>query len=174
LAIDDKVVEDTLKINYYGTLHATEAFLPLLKKQGAASRVVNVASMSGHLSKYSPAIKQRFLDARAVEDATALMEDFRSAVSRKHEKQEGWQSAAYATSKAGVIAFTKAIAAREEKAGNGALVNACCPGWVDTDMTKGKGTKTPDQGAQTPVLLAIGDVGGKTGEFWQEDKVIEW
>lgn len=151
-----------------------EAFLRLLKKQGAASRIVNVASVSGRLNKYSPAIKQRFLDVKHVNDATALMEEFTSAVSRGREKQEGWPSAAYAVSKAGEIASTKAIAARERKAGNEALVNACCPGWVVTDMTKGKGSKTPDQGAQTPVWLALGDVGGKTGEFWQDEKVIEW
>lgn len=171
---DNKIVEDTLKINYYGTLQASEAFIPLLKKQGSSSRLVNVASMSGHLSKYSPTLKQRFLDAKSVDDATSLMEDFKAAVSRGQEKQEGWPSAAYAVSKAGVIAQTKAIAAREKKARNEALFNACCPGWVVTDMTKGKGHKTPDQGAQTPVMLALADVGGKTGEFWQDEKVIEW
>jgi carbonyl reductase 1 len=34
--------------------------------------------------------------------------------------------------------------------------------------------KTPDQGAQTPVLLAIGDIGGKTGLFWGEEHEIEF
>lgn len=168
---DDTVVKDTLQINYYGTLQATEAFLPLLKPTG---RLVNVASMAGHLSKYSPALKRRFLNVQSVEDATQLMQEFASAVSRNHEKQEGWPSAAYAVSKAGVIAFTRAIAAREKKAGSEKLVNACCPGWVVTSMTKGKGHKTPDQGAQTPVMLAIQDIGGKTGEFWQDEKIIEW
>jgi hypothetical protein len=31
--------------------------------------------------------------------------------------------------------------------------------------------KSPDQGAQTPVLLAIGDIGGKTGLFWRDEEV---
>jgi hypothetical protein len=31
--------------------------------------------------------------------------------------------------------------------------------------------KTPDQGAQTPVLLAIGDIGGNTGLFWRDEQV---
>lgn len=30
-------------------------------------------------------------------------------------------------------------------------------------MTKGGGTKIPDQGAQTPVMLALTDIHGKTG-----------
>ena len=77
-------------------------------------------------------------------------------------------------SKAGETAFTKAIAMEEAKRGRGVLVNACCPGYVNTDMTRGGGTKTPDQGAQTPVMLALQDIGGKTGEFWQSEKVTEW
>lgn len=43
-----------------------------------------------------------------------------------------------------------------------------------TDMTKGKGTKNVDEGAQTPVMLAIGDIGQTTGEFWQDEKVKSW
>jgi carbonyl reductase 1 len=46
--------------------------------------------------------------------------------------------------------------------------------YVNTDMTKGRGTKTTDQGAKTPVMLALKDIGGRTGEFWQSEKVIEW
>jgi carbonyl reductase 1 len=33
-------------------------------------------------------------------------------------------------------------------------------------MTKGRGSKTPDEGAETPVHLALGDVGGRTGLYW--------
>ena len=41
-------------------------------------------------------------------------------------------------------------------------------------MTKGRGRKTPDQGAQTPVKLALGDLGGKSGEFWEHEEVSQW
>lgn len=74
----------------------------------------------------------------------------------------------------GVIGFTRAIALEEQKRGGQVLVNSCCPGWVNTDMTKGRGTKTVDQGAQTPVLLALGDLGARSGEFWSEEKIVEW
>ena len=89
-------------------------------------------------------------------------------------KAEGWPSAAYAVSKAGEIAFTKAIAVEAKKNGKNVLVNACCPGYVNTDMTKGNGVKTVDEGAKTPVMLALGEIGGKGGEFWQHEKIIEW
>jgi len=41
-------------------------------------------------------------------------------------------------------------------------------------MTKGGGYKTVDEGAMTPVLLALADLKGKTGSFWQHEKEIEW
>lgn len=66
------------------------------------------------------------------------------------------------------------MALEEKEKGSGVLVNSCCPGYVDTDMTKHRGSKTVDEGAQTPVLLACGDIGGTRGEFWQHEKVIEW
>lgn len=41
-------------------------------------------------------------------------------------------------------------------------------------MTKGKGYKTLDQGAETPVLLALHEVNAKPGEFWSEKKACDW
>ncbi len=102
------------------------------------------------------------------------MNEFTSAVEHGTEKEEGWPSAAYAVSKSGVTGMTRAIALEEKKRGRGVLVNSCCPGYVDTDMTKGRGVKTVDEGASTPVMLALGDIGDTVGEFWQNEKVIEW
>lgn len=45
---------------------------------------------------------------------------------------------------------------------------------VNTDMTKGKGIKTLDQGAETPVLVALQETKGISGEFWSEKKVAQW
>ncbi|KAJ4994319.1 carbonyl reductase [Stagonosporopsis vannaccii] len=169
--VDANIVKETLHTNYYNTLLASRAFLPLLKPAG---RLVNVASTAGALSKYSDAVRTRFINARTEDDVTAIMRDFALAVEQGREKDAGFPSAAYAVSKAGCIAGTKALAREEKEKGGGRLVNACCPGYVNTDMTKGNGTKTPDQGAQTLVWLAIQDIGGKTGEFWRDERVVEW
>lgn len=170
---DANVVKQTLHTNYYGTLEATQIVLPLIRQGG---RLVNVTSMAGKLNKYTPELREAFISASksGVADCTSLMGDFTKAVQQGNEKQLGWPSAAYAVSKAGATAFTKAIAAEEDKKGRGVLVNACCPGYVNTDMTKGNGVKTPDEGAKTPVMLALEDIGGTSGGFWQSEKIIEW
>lgn len=171
IILDDTVVRETLHCNYYGTLEATQSLLPLIRPKG---RLVNVASMSGHLNKYSSAVRSRFLSAESVSEITELMENFKASVKAGTEKADGWPSAAYAVSKAGVIGMTRAVAGEVEKEGKGVLVNSCCPGYVNTDMTKGNGTKTVDEGAKTPVMLALEDISGKSGLFWQSEKPIEW
>jgi len=135
---------------------------------------VNVSSMSGHLNIYSASIRSKFLSAKTVPEITALMESFKAAVSTGNEKEQGWPSAAYAVSKAGVTGMTKVVAEEAKERGDKVLINSCCPGYVNTDMTKGNGTKTVDQGAQTPVLLALGDIGENNGLFWLGERPTEW
>ena len=151
-------------------MEACHAFLPLLKPTG---RIVNVASMAGHLNKYSSQIRERFLSAKTEAEITNIMQDFQSAEAG-NEKEAGFPSAAYAVSKAGLIGATKALARAEKEKGSGILINCICPGYVNTDMSKGNGTLTPDEGAQTPVKLVLTDIKGANGEFWQYEKPIEW
>jgi carbonyl reductase 1 len=102
------------------------------------------------------------------------MQEFQTAVEAGKEKESGFPSAAYAVSKAGLIGGTRVLANEVREKGSSVQVNSCCPGYVNTDMSKGNGTKTPDEGAQTPVWLAIQDFGGKTGTFYKGEKEIEW
>jgi carbonyl reductase 1 len=170
---DSGVVEDTLATNYYGTLDATQSLLPLIRPGG---RLVNVSSTAGQLNKYSDEIRDAFLRAAQtdVPAVTELMQYFQEAANEALERDAGFPSSAYAVSKAGETAFTKVIAAEERKKGNDVLINACCPGYVKTDMTRGGGNKTVDEGAKTPVMLALHDIGGITGEFWKSEQVAEW
>jgi carbonyl reductase 1 len=140
-----------------------------------SGRIVNVASMAGKLgTKYSPTIKDRFYASKTEADVTSIMQDFAAAVEARKEKDAGFPSAAYAVSKAGLIGATRALARVEKEKGGSVLINACCPGYVNTDMSKHNGVLTPDQGAMTPVKLALGDIGGSTGEFWEKERRSEW
>jgi carbonyl reductase 1 len=170
-ATDAKVVNTTLDCNYYKTLEACHTFLPLIKPGG---RMVNLASVSGKLNKYSDDIRDRFLASKTEANVTKIMKDFAAAVEAGKEKEAGFPSAAYAVSKAGLIGATRALAYAEKEKGNTVLINCCCPGYVNTDMSKGNGVLTPDQGAQTPVMLALQDLKGQTGIFWRSEKHEQW
>ncbi|KAK5937119.1 hypothetical protein PMZ80_010660 [Knufia obscura] len=168
---DANVVKKTLHCNYYGTMEAVKQMLPQIKDGG---RIVNVASSVGLLdSKYAGPIRERFLNAKKTEEITDLMEEFTSAV-EKNQYEGTWPGAAYKVSKAGVIGMTKTLAMDNAKSGSRVLINSCCPGYVNTDMTKGRGAKTPDEGAQTPVLLALGEIGGSNANFWYNGKITAW
>lgn len=165
------VVKQTLHSNYYGTMEVTKQLLPQMRSGG---RIVNVASAVGRIdSSYNSSIRDRFLKATKTDEITALMEEFLSAVG-KDDYKGTWPGAAYKVSKAGVIGMTKLIAMDNERTGSNMLINSCCPGYVNTDMTKGNGTKSVDQGAQTPVLLALGDIGDSNGQFWQDERLTSW
>lgn len=54
-------------------------------------------------------------------------------------------------------------------------VYACCPGYVVTDMTSGRGAKQPREGADTPVWLALQPLGSVPhGAFYGERELIDW
>lgn len=82
----------------------------------------------------------------------------------------GWPKSMYGVSKLCETAYTRVLA--EQLKAAGVMVNACCPGYVDTDMTSHKGVKTLEQGADTPVWLALMPPGGPTGKLFAERKQI--
>lgn len=56
------------------------------------------------------------------------------------------------------------------------LLNACCPGWVRTDMAGPKAPKSPEEGAVTPVYLALLPPGAAEphGKFVSDKEVQTW
>lgn len=64
----------------------------------------------------------------------------------------------------------------DQKPNSDIVVNACCPGFIKTDMSSQKGTGTPEQGADTPIYLATlnENVRSPRGEFVAERKIIPW
>ena len=81
-------------------------------------------------------------------------------------------SAAYSPSKTYLNAITVQYA--KELAGTGVLVNAGCPGFVATDLNGFRGTRTPEEGARTPIRLATLPDGGPTGTYSDDDGPIPW
>jgi len=84
----------------------------------------------------------------------------------------GDTNVSYRVSKAGLNALTRILAA--ELSGSGILVNAASPGRVNTRMAYGETTRTPAEGADTPVWLATLPDDGPTGGLYFERRPLHW
>ncbi|XP_061163531.1 carbonyl reductase [NADPH] 1-like isoform X2 [Saccostrea echinata] len=169
--------EVTIKTNYFGTLAVCEALFPILRTQ---ARVVNVSSMVGTftIKKCSKEIRAKFANSKlTIDELTTLMNDFVQAAKNGSHESKGYATSAYGMSKIGVSALSE-IQHRQLSADprEDIIVNACCPGYVDTDMTSHKGHKTIDQGADTPLYLALLPPGTKSpaGNFVSEREIKNW
>ncbi|NXR31889.1 CBR1 reductase, partial [Zosterops hypoxanthus] len=170
--------EVTLKTNFFGTRNVCTELLPLMKPYG---RVVNVSSMVSNsaLKGCSPELQQKFRsDTITEEELVQLMTKFVEDTKKNIHQKEGWPNTAYGVSKIGVTVLSR-IQARllnEQRKGDHILLNACCPGWVRTDMAGPKATKSPEEGAETPVYLALlpSSADAPHGQFVSDKTVRPW
>ncbi|XP_051006233.1 carbonyl reductase [NADPH] 1-like isoform X2 [Acomys russatus] len=170
--------EAAMKTNFFGTQAVCTELLPLIKLQG---RVVNVSSIISleALKNCSPELQQKFRSETITEEKlVGLMNKFVDDAKKGVHAQEGWPNTAYGVTKIGVTVLSRIHARKliEQRRGDKVLLNACCPGWVRTDMAGPKATKSPEEGAETPVYLALlpPDAEGPHGQFVSEKKVQQW
>jgi len=79
----------------------------------------------------------------------------------------------YPASKTALNAMTLAIAIELES--TGIKVNACSPGFINTNLNNYAGTGTVEEGAREPVRLALLGPDGPTGTFTRwENETIPW
>uniref|UniRef100_A0A9L0T5G0 Carbonyl reductase (NADPH) n=1 Tax=Equus caballus TaxID=9796 RepID=A0A9L0T5G0_HORSE len=148
------------------------------------SRVVNMSSIMSLLAlkNCSPELQRKFTSETITEEElVGLMMKFVEDTKNGVHIKEGWpdvMAMAYAVSKMGITVLSRIYARRlsEQRRGDKILLNACCPGWVKTDMGGPEAIKTPEEGAETPVYLALlpSDAKGPHGEFVMEKKVEKW
>ncbi|XP_019964860.1 carbonyl reductase [NADPH] 1 [Paralichthys olivaceus] len=170
--------EVTLKTNFFATRDMLTHFLPIVK---AGGRVVNVSSFVGTrtLNQCSPALQERFRSEDITEDElVGLMQQFVDMTQKNEHKPGGWPETAYGVSKTGLTTLSMILARRlsKERPSDKILLNACCPGWVRTDMAGPKAPKSPDEGAITPVYLALLPPGATEphGKFVSDKEVQVW
>ncbi|XP_040836727.1 carbonyl reductase [NADPH] 1 [Ochotona curzoniae] len=170
--------EVTMKTNFYGTRDVCAELLPLMKPQG---RVVNVSSMESlrALRTCSPELQQKFRSETITEEElVGLMNKFVEDTKNGVHKKEGWPNTAYGVTKIGVTVLSRIQARKlnEQRKADKILLNACCPGWVRTDMAGPTAPKSPEEGAETPMYLALLplDAEGPHGQFVMEKKVEPW
>lgn len=159
---------EVLATNTRGVRRVCEAFLPLV-----AQRIVNVTSASGPMFVAGCGAAERAL----LLDPTltwprldAFLEEQIAKTATGKESEN-----AYGLSKAAANAYTQLLA----RAHPDLRINACTPGFIETDMTRhyaasqGKsaaelGMKSPADGAKAPMFLLFGDPPGN-GRYYGSD-----
>ncbi|XP_071994832.1 carbonyl reductase [NADPH] 1-like [Engystomops pustulosus] len=180
---DDKTpfgtqAEVTLKTNFSATRDICNELLPIIKPNG---RVVNVSSIYSHINllRCSPELQEILRSDTITEDELVkLMEKFVEDAKEGVHQKSGWPHSAYGVSKIGVTVMSRIQARqlKETRKGEGIILNACCPGIVRTDMAGPNAEKSPDEGAVTPVYLALLPTGVDSpyGQLVSDKKVIPW
>ena len=166
---NDRVVRETLAVNFFGALLLTEALLPIIRDGGT---IVLVSSGMGELHAYAPAIRARFADPNLTRDQlVALVEEFIAAVAAGRHEKEGWPSSAYRVSKAALNALARVLA--RDLALRQIRVNAVCPGWVRTRMGGASASRPVEKGAASVVWAAtLSDA--TTGGFYRDGQPARW
>lgn len=169
---DADVARRTLAVNFFGPMNLTDALLPHLR---SGARIVMVSSGMGELSHVGEQLRKRF-DSPTLNrtQLIELIQGFVRDVAAGKHAENGWPSNAYSVSKVGLNALTRVLA--RELAGDprSILVNAACPGWVHTRLGGPSAPRSPEQGARTPVWLALLPEGHPTGGFFRDERPIAW
>lgn len=95
-----------------------------------------------------------------------FLKDLKEGVS----ETKGWDSylSAYTLSKAALNAHTRILAKKYPRL----MINSVCPGYVKTDINCFTGILTTQEGAQSPVRLALLPTGGVSGMFFSRTDMI--
>ncbi|XP_055272105.1 carbonyl reductase [NADPH] 3 [Moschus berezovskii] len=153
----DIQAEMTVKTNFFATRNVCNELLPIVKPHG---RVVNVSSSQGSqaLENCSEDLQEKFrCETLTEEDLVDLMKKFVEDTKNEVHEREGWPNSAYGVSKLGVTVLSRILARRleEKRKADRILLNACCPGWVKTDLGGAHASRKVEEGAETPVYLAL-------------------
>ncbi|XP_076327454.1 carbonyl reductase [NADPH] 1-like [Tachypleus tridentatus] len=176
-ASDAEQAENTIRTNFFGTLNVCKALFPLLRPH---ARVVNVSSSAGRLSNIpNKELQKKFLAPDFTEEELcSLMKEFVSDTKAGLKREKGWAPTNYQMSKVGVTALTILQQKEFDKDSREDLVvNAVHPGYVNTDMSSGKGVRSIEEGAEPIVYAALlpPNIKSPKGEYiWEDSKVVSW
>lgn len=178
---DAEQVAGFIETNNHGTRRMLAHTLALLKPNG---RFVVVASSFGRLSQLPAHLHARFDTGTAsLADIEATMDAYVAAVEGGGAAAEGWPDWINIPSKVGQVASAR-IAARmitAQRPDDGILINAACPGLVDTAASRPwfddmSAAQSPDAAAVDVLWLALLPAGSTAphGELVRFREPLPW
>ncbi|CAI9765228.1 unnamed protein product [Fraxinus pennsylvanica] len=162
---------ECLQTNFYGAKRTIEALLPLLQLSNSP-RIVNVSSSMGKLKNIPNEWAKTVLnDAESLteESIDQVLNEFLKDFKEDSLENKGWPRflGAYMLSKAAMNAYTRILAKKHPNF----QVNCVCPGFVKTDINYNTGILTVEEGAESPVRLALLPDDGPSGLFFVKKEV---
>ena len=175
----EQQVRTFVDTNNHGTSRIIREFTPLLND---GARLIVVASSFGTLASLDPHLHHLFDVGRmSLTDLARVMDDYVTAVETGRAAPQGWPAWINPPSKVGQVAAVKVLARdlADEAARRDILVNAACPGLVDTGASRPwfadmSGALSPDDAAADVLWLATLPPGTREpyGELVQHGKVL--
>ena len=161
-----------LQVNTFGPKRVCDAFLPLLNP--SIGRVVNVTSASGPLYLAGSSNETKKLLTNPEVSWTEIENFMSECLKLESERTTDWGGdwSAYGISKACTNAYSIYLAKKNPNL----TINACTPGFIETDLTRpmaesnGKtpaemGMKSPEEGVSASVFLLMGNPSG-SGHYY--------
>ncbi|CAN1348903.1 (+)-neomenthol dehydrogenase [Linum perenne] len=156
-----EAAEDCLEINYNGVRRMVETFMPLLQLSDSPT-IVNLSSSTAQL-KVSQNLENEWAKGKLREGTEKEVDEVLSELVKDIKQgslieSKGWpiHMAAYIVSKAAVNAYTRITARKYPKV----WINSVCPGYVKTELNFNMGILTTQDGAASPVRLALFPISG--------------
>jgi NAD(P)-dependent dehydrogenase (short-subunit alcohol dehydrogenase family) len=146
-------LSDILQVNVLGVRRVCMAFIPLVEQNG---RIVNISSGvgPGYVSRASKEEQALLCDPNVT---WPMLEQYiRGGAGRAGN--------AYGCSKAILNALTVLLARENPQL----AINGCSPGWVQTDLTRGSGNLTPEQGTKSALVCLFNKLEGN-GRYYGSD-----
>lgn len=112
------------------------------------------------------------IDNLSEEKLDEVVKEYLKDAKEGSTKDKGWpaHSGSYTISKAALNAYTRLLAKKHPNW----KINAVCPGFTKTDMNHHSGFLTVEEGAESPVRLALLPDDGPSGLFFIRKEVAEF
>ncbi|PIA13338.1 NAD(P)-binding protein [Coemansia reversa NRRL 1564] len=165
----------TVHMNYFTAVSMTTLALPHMREHG---RVIFMVTALAHLGIFCGDLPRVLTsDDLSLNGLNIIENGFISSVGKGTYAGYGFPPMPFNVAKAGLIAYARILARSTIDDSRGLLFAAVCPGYVKTDMTGAFAPLTPDQGAETPVYIALTDnkrLRRHNGGLWKRLKPIKW
>ncbi|KAJ0837256.1 putative short-chain dehydrogenase/reductase SDR, NAD(P)-binding domain superfamily [Helianthus annuus] len=163
-----------VQTNYYGAKRMVEQFIPVLESSDSPT-IVNVSSSMGKLkglkNEWAKGILsdiENLTEEKIDEVVSEYLKDYKDGLL----EAKGWPPlmSAYTLSKAALNAYTRILAKKYPSFS----INCVCPGFVKTDINYNTGILSVEDGAETPVKVALSPKGSPSGCFFDRNGVTSF